>query len=256
MIQRDITFNFHDLYYDLFLRMRSFFKKIYFNSEILNQINHKIVIYLKRSKMNFMALSFQTGKLIPLRLFNLFFNRFLSSQLNLIGKLISVFKKHIYFFLFFSKHKWYVMKACFSYKLYWRGIVHDLDKLLPDEWFAYVKLTDEKGKVLRDSTGYYVPTAQEDYFVKAWFLHQKRNKHHWQWWILPTENKEIKVLSMPTKMILEMMCDWYGASCVNNKNGTGGWSNVKKWWFVNKNRMVFHPDTFTQIEKNFEKILS
>ena len=45
---------------------------------------------------------------------------------------ISAFFKHL-FKIF--KHKYFVCKYCFKTGLYWRGIVHDLSKFHPKEFF-------------------------------------------------------------------------------------------------------------------------
>jgi hypothetical protein len=153
---------------------------------------------------------------------------------------------HFKYLKYILKHKYYVLIECFKNGIYWRGIAHDIDKFYPDEWISYVRFT-YSGNFHRDKTGYYNPVESPDEgFIKAWFLHQKRNQHHWQYWILPQEEGKIKVLPMPKKVILEMMCDWVGASKANNR---GGWEGVKIWYGANKNKMVFHPYSQLIIEE-------
>ena len=103
--------------------------------------------------------------------------------------------KYFKYFWYIIRHKWFVMLACFDMGLYWQGIVHDLSKLLPSEFFPYANFFYGKKKEVRDSTGYYKPTDTGDKAMDfAWLLHQKRNKHHWQWWVLPEDNGESKWL--------------------------------------------------------------
>ena len=106
--------------------------------------------------------------------------------------------KYLKYAWYIIKHKWYVMIECFKVGLYWQGITHDLSKLLPDEWFPYANYF--YGFKKRDETGYYKPTDTGDKaFDFAWLLHQKRNPHHWQWWILPEDDGGTKILEMPLK---------------------------------------------------------
>jgi hypothetical protein len=46
-------------------------------------------------------------------------------------------------------------------------------------------------------------------FDSAWNIHQKRNKHHWQYWVLIMDNGSIEALDIPEKYIKEMLCDWW-----------------------------------------------
>ena len=45
-------------------------------------------------------------------------------------------KKYFKHFLTITKHKWYVMKFCFKCGQYKRGIMHDLSKFGPTEFFS------------------------------------------------------------------------------------------------------------------------
>jgi hypothetical protein len=130
----------------------------------------------------------------------------------------------------------------------WRGLVHDLSKFLPDEFIPYARHFYNPDGTLkpdkRDKTGYYKPTDTGDpYFDYAWILHQKRNKHHWQWWILPEDNGGTKILEMEYPYWLEMVCDWAGAGkAQNNKVG------IRKWYLKNKDKMQMGPNTRSNVE--------
>ena len=162
--------------------------------------------------------------------------------------------KHLKYLRYVLRHKWYVSIQCFKQGLFWRGLVHDLSKFRFSEWFPYTnhfygedshhKDGSHQPKGIsrgRDETGYYKPTDTGDKaFDFAWLLHQKRNDHHWQWWILPEDEGGIVVLEMSTKARLEMVCDWCGAS---QAQGRDGWSGVVKWYRKNHRRMQLHPET-------------
>lgn len=146
------------------------------------------------------------------------------------------------------RHKWFVFCECWKMGLSWRGIVHDASKFRPSEWFPYVQyFHGPKAENPRDETGYYKPTdTGKEAFDFAWLLHQKRNRHHWQWWILPEDGGGTKVLEMEWKSRLEMMADWCGAS---RAQGHGGWDGVREWYVKNKHKMRFHPVTSSEIER-------
>ncbi len=155
--------------------------------------------------------------------------------------------KHLDYLIYLIKHKYYVAIACWKHGLYWQGLVHDMSKMLPSEWFPYVEFFFSKNsKVNRDKTGYYKPTDTGDKaFDFAWLLHQKRNRHHWQFWILPEDGGGIKLLEMPHKYRLEMLCDWWGASMAQGHRGKSA-----TWYKVNKDKMQLAPKTKKWVEEN------
>lgn len=75
------------------------------------------------------------------------------------------------------RHKWFVFLACQKAGLIGRGLVHDLSKFTPSEWFPYVEYFygEHAGKRQK-------PWYVQDAFDRAWLLHQNRNPHHWQYW--------------------------------------------------------------------------
>ena len=144
-------------------------------------------------------------------------------------------KKYLEYLKYIIKHKWFVLIECINYGIVWRGVIHDLSKLLPDEFIPYAKhfygTDDEKKSV-------------EDKFDKAWLLHQKRNKHHWQHWILREDDGGTKIIYMPTKYYTEMVCDWVGAG-----RAIHGKKDIKEWYDSNKEQILVTDETRTAIEK-------
>lgn len=53
-----------------------------------------------------------------------------------------------------------------------------------------------------------------------------------------------KVLPMPRKYVVEMLCDWIGAAKANNSV-----LNPKGFWIANKDKMELHEDTIKMIEE-------
>ena len=138
---------------------------------------------------------------------------------------------------YIMRHKWFVMMACMKRGLVWRGLVHDLSKLLPSEFYAYAMY-------------FYgpVPDPGSDTkiaFDKAWLLHQHRNPHHWQFWVLREDDGGTKLIEMPDVFVAEMVCDWIGAGmAITGKSG-----ETRSWYEKNKHRITLHPNTARQIDK-------
>ena len=142
------------------------------------------------------------------------------------------------------RHKWYVFVECCKLGIPWLGVIHDWSKLLPSEFLPYAQhFYGGKHDTQRDSTGYYKPVDTGDLtFDWAWFLHAKRNKHHWQWWVLPTgDPTEDKVLRMPMRYRKEMLADWRGAGKAL------GTPNTRAWWYKHAGDMRLDLDTRTWI---------
>lgn len=161
--------------------------------------------------------------------------------------------KYLKYINYVLRHKWYVGVECFKKGLFWRGLVHDLSKFRPSELFPYTNFFFGKHDGMfgknspRDKTGYYKPVDTGDSaFDNAWFCHQKRNKHHWQYWTIPDEAK-VKPLEIPEKYVDEMMCDWIGAAKAQKAG------SIVKWWLANKDKMVYHPDTINYIERKLKR---
>jgi len=153
------------------------------------------------------------------------------------------------------RHKWFVMLECFKRGIYWRGLTHDLSKVLPDEFVPYGNYFGRKadaGSTGRDKTGYYKATDTGDpEFDFSWLLHQKRNKHHWQWWMLPEDEGGLKVLEMPCEYVIEMVCDWVGAGRAQGYTSPADdpYLETRKWYEANGSKMTLHPRTRKLVEE-------
>lgn len=143
-------------------------------------------------------------------------------------------------------HKFWVTHYCFQEKLYWRGIMHDINKFRLSSILPYAKyfyLKNGQGKLIRDATGYYdAAQTGDDSFDLAWLHHQHTNKHHWQYWCLPTtksiNNQPIcRLLDMPEMYIIEMLCDWRGAGRTQGTNPDGGWKGIYDYYVKNRDHM-------------------
>lgn len=139
------------------------------------------------------------------------------------------------------RHKWFVFLECCKAGIPWLGLIHDLSKFRQDEFIPYATFDFNKK---RNESGYYKPTdTGNPAFDYAWFLHQKRNKHHWQWWCLPDDGGGLKALDMPLKYRKEMVCDWRGAG-----RAYGG-SGAVQWYVANSKKIKLSPATQEWVEK-------
>lgn len=161
-------------------------------------------------------------------------------------------KQYTKYLSYVCRHKFFVALECFRNGLIWRGLVHDYDKFFPDSFIAYANLfynSDGTKKQIRDPSGYYKPTQTGNtLFEMAWFRHTRLHKHHWQYWVLATENGCEQLKVMGTDDIIEMICDWKGAGRAQ------GTPDTRKWWEINKSKMRFHPMTLVILESWMDKL--
>jgi len=153
-------------------------------------------------------------------------------------------------FSYTTRHKWYVMLECWKRGLYWRGLKHDLSKYTLREFFPYAyHFFDENGERYNrvGKPGYSTTEKTGDLdFEKAWFWHQARNDHHWQYWVVPGSDGSFTVMDMDEICIIEMYCDWVGAGIAANSGGP------KEWYDNNKNKLLLSPRTRERIEYYIE----
>lgn len=139
------------------------------------------------------------------------------------------------------RHKWFVLLESCKLGIPLLGIVHDISKFLPDEFIPYAKFFYGEHE-----------EWEEDYikeeFDLAWLKHQKRNKHHWQSWILMNDSgykiknskrvfKQVEPQEMPLEYLREMLADWRGAGRAY------GNADTKQWYLTNREYIVIHPTT-------------
>lgn len=145
--------------------------------------------------------------------------------------------RHIAYLRYVIIHKWFVLVASIRYGCtLWRALVHDASKFLPDEWLPYAATFYKP-----DGTKQYEPSEA---FDMAWLMHQRRNLHHWQAWVLREDDGGTKPMRMPSKYVREMVADWAGAG----RAITGKWE-VRSWFAKNRHKIVLHPDTLAEVER-------
>lgn len=160
--------------------------------------------------------------------------------------------KHLTYLRYLIRHKWFVLFECWKRGLYLHGIVHDLSKFRPSEWFPYVEYfcTDRRSTEWFDMQAKWgcaelAPWGEsvEDWFNLAWLKHQHRNPHHWQYWILRNDDGSMFPLPMPQKYLTEMLCDWIGAGKAQGKPDTAA------WYQANAHKMLLRQEQREWIER-------
>lgn len=145
-------------------------------------------------------------------------------------------KRNLSYLKYVIRHKWFVFIAARKVGCsLWLALIHDLSKFLPSEWRPYAETF-----YYPDGSSRYCETSA---FNRAWNLHQKRNKHHWQFWVLQCDNGNVKALTMPYEYAREMVADWMGAG----RAITGKWE-VCEWYDMNKEKMVLNEETRVYVE--------
>lgn len=107
-----------------------------------------------------------------------------------------------------THHKYLVMKYCFRVGLFRQGLLHDMSKYSPSEFWVgcrYYQGTRSPNNAEREERGY----------SSAWLHHKGRNKHHYEYWIdYGLESHSMTGMKMPKKYVVEMFMDRIAASKV------------------------------------------
>lgn len=142
------------------------------------------------------------------------------------------------YFKYIIEHKKNVFIEAMKEGMYIHAFTHDLSKFLPSEFFPYARFFFKK-----DRTNNYKQSDEKDIdFLKGWIFHQKRNKHHWNYWVSVTRKDEIIPIPMPKKYIKQMIVDWRAMS---RKFG----SSPKEYYEFNKSKFILHDETIFLIEQ-------
>ena len=154
-------------------------------------------------------------------------------------------KRHIAYFKYVARHKWFVYKACkITGAPWWRSVIHDWTKFLPCEWSPYAESfynLDGTKKEWKSRSFW-----EKIDFDLAWNHHQKSNKHHWQYWVMTTDSDEprTKPVPIPEKYVKEMVADWCGAGMAIT-----GRMELGEWYAKNKSKMIIHDITIPLVDK-------
>lgn len=105
-----------------------------------------------------------------------------------------------------TKHRHKVIWHCFKAGIFRQGLMHDLSKYSPCEFFKgvrYYQGTRSPNEAEREDIGY----------STAWIHHKGRNPHHFEYWTdYNLKTKQVEPVPMPRRYIIEMFCDRVAAS--------------------------------------------
>jgi len=135
--------------------------------------------------------------------------------------------KYLLYSKYLLRHKWFVFVVSCRLGIPWLGLTHDFSKFFHSECKPYAQ--------------YFYGVQTESVcsrFKVAWNLHQIRNKHHWQWWCLITDDGKIDILPMGDRYRREMLADWIGAG-----RAKGNGLDILGWYGMNKEKILLAPET-------------
>jgi hypothetical protein len=144
-----------------------------------------------------------------------------------------MFKRNLQYLSYVIRHKWFVFLAGIKLRVpIYQLIIHDWSKFTYLEWTAY-----------RDFFYSEESSYKRKRFTLAWNSHQKRNPHHWQYWVIINDDGNINYIEMPDNFIREMVADWKGAGLALGKPDT------KAWYEEHKERILMHVNTRVKVEQ-------
>ena len=155
-----------------------------------------------------------------------------------------------------TRHKLMVGGLCFRAGLIGQGLLHDLSKYSPKEFWPGVRYYQ----------GWRSPNAaerDEKGFSTAWLHHKGRNRHHFEYWadIMRTPDADgvpqlgWAPVEMPVRYVVEMFCDRIAASKVYLKDAYTDESALIYFRREAGSRPeLMHPSTFALIEDLLERL--
>jgi len=140
-----------------------------------------------------------------------------------------------------NSHKLLVTKFCFKMGLYKQGMLHDLSKYSPTEFWPSVKYfqgTKSPISAERKAKGY----------SECWLHHKGHNKHHWEYWVdySPLEKRYIS-LDIPVNYVKEMVCDRIAACMVYQKEKYHP-SSALEYLENSEEKNMLHPNTYHRLK--------
>ena len=138
-----------------------------------------------------------------------------------------------------NTHRRWVRRYCFKLGLVWQGLIHDLSKYSPTEFWRSVKYYQ----------GYRSPNDAEriaNGVSLSWLHHKGRNRHHFEYWIdyCLRENGSVYIggCKMPKKYVAEMFCDRIAACRVYQGDAYSD-ASAYDYFVRTKGRFWIHEET-------------
>ena len=148
-----------------------------------------------------------------------------------------------------TRHKILVGRLCFRCGLYRQGLMHDLSKYSPSEFFMGVKYYQgdrSPNDAEREAKG----------VTTAWLHHKGRNKHHLEYWVdydVKHKTRGMTGMKMPDNYIVEMFCDRIAASKIY-KGSDYTDSSALEYFRNGKGKTMLHPYSEAKLELLLKKL--
>ena len=140
-----------------------------------------------------------------------------------------------------TTHKLIVMAGCFKVGLYKQGLLHDLSKYSPEEFWTGVRYYQ----------GDKSPNAAERMdkgYSEAWMHHKGRNKHHYEYWSdMSPKTWRYEPVPMPRNYLVEMVMD-RRAACIVYQGENYTSASALNYYLRSKERSLMHPQTQQELE--------
>lgn len=149
-----------------------------------------------------------------------------------------------------TRHRHLVCGYCFRLGLYYQGLMHDMSKYSPTEFW----------RGARYYQGYRSPNDAERRDIGmsiAWMHHKGRNRHHFEYWtdyrIQADNTVSSGACEMPLRYVAEMFCDRL-AACRVYLGDKYNDASAYDYFMRSKARTMMHPETAALLEKMLKKV--
>lgn len=140
-----------------------------------------------------------------------------------------------------TAHRHKVMLGCFRVGLIRQGLLHDLSKYSPAEFWQGAKYwqgTRSPNARAREDIGW----------STAWMHHKGRNKHHYEYWTdLSPKTKRYEAVPMPTRYLVESVMDRI-AACKTYRGDKYEDGDALAYLLRSEEHMLMHPDSVRQLK--------
>lgn len=143
-----------------------------------------------------------------------------------------------------TKHRWLVFKLCCRAGIPWRGLVHDLSKYSPVEFWEGVKYYQgDRSPILA--------CIEQEGYSKAKLHHRGRNKHHPSYWYDQFAKNKTPII--PYVYVAEMICDKIAAS-MNYSGKDWNDSTPMEYWNQRSDTDILNPKIYNMLTEIFRMV--
>ena len=139
-----------------------------------------------------------------------------------------------------NQHRFKVFCLCCKVGIPWQGLIHDLSKYNPEEFWEGVKYFQGDYSPIKNC-------KKENGYSRAWLHHKGRNKHHYEYWYDYNAPNETPI--MPFKYFLELICDSLAAGMTYQGKNWDQHYQLEYW-----NRVKEHAKMDDRMKDLIEKV--